>query len=48
MQYMPMNLVTIGLDNGLSPIMHQAILRTNADLFSMGTLEKWSKYDGFH
>ena len=33
-----MNRVSIGSDNGLSPIRRQAIIYTIAELFSIGTL----------
>ena len=33
-----MNQVSIGSDNGLSPIQHQAIIHTNAGLFLIGPL----------
>ena len=34
------NWVTIGSDNGMSPICHQAIILTNANLLFMGPLRR--------
>ena len=36
--YALVNWVSIGSDNGLSPVLHQAITWTNADLLSIGPL----------
>ena len=36
-RYASVNMVSIGSDNGLSPIRHQAIIKTNAGLLSIGT-----------
>ena len=36
--HMSVNWVSIGSDNGLSPIQHQAIIQTNAGLLSIGPL----------
>ena len=38
--YASMNRVSIGSDNGLSPIRHKAIIWTNAGLLSIGTWEQ--------
>ena len=38
MPHMCVNWVTIGSGNGLSPVQHQAITRTNASLLSIGLL----------
>ena len=35
-----LNSATIGLNNGLSPVRHQAIIKTNADLSSIGPEEQ--------
>ena len=37
--YELMNWVSIGSGNGLSPVLHQAITQTNADILSIGLLE---------
>ena len=36
--YASVNFVCIGSDNGLSPVQHQAIIWTNADLLAIGLL----------
>ena len=44
--YASINWVGIGSDNHLSPIRHQAISWTNADLLSIGSLGKnYSEFD---
>ena len=37
-----MNWVSIGSDNGLSPVRHRAITWTNADIILIGSLLKWN------
>ena len=50
--YASMNWISIGSDNGLLPVQHQAITWTNADLLSIGPLginfsEIWIKKQKF-
>ena len=40
--YIEVNLVSIGLDNGLSPIRHQAIIWTNATLLFLRNKLQWN------
>ena len=37
--YVSINYASIGSDNGLLPVRHQAIIRTNAGLLSVGPFE---------